>query len=97
MLAKVKTALRISHSALDDELEDLILGARQDLKLSGVSNEKADAETDIDPLIIRAVVTYCKANFGLDNKDSDKYQQSYNMLKNHLTLSTEYQQVSSDV
>lgn len=34
MLDVVKKAVRISHSALDDELEDLIEASRYDLKLS---------------------------------------------------------------
>lgn len=39
MLDVVKKAVRISHSALDDELEDLIEASRYDLKLSGVSSQ----------------------------------------------------------
>jgi len=85
MLTKVKKALRISNTTFDDEIQDLIDGALSDLQLSGVVNV-----VETDSLIIRAVVTYCKANFGWDNPDSEKLQMSYEMLKQHLTLSGEY-------
>ncbi|PRT29447.1 head-tail connector protein [Bacillus thuringiensis] len=88
MLDVVKKALRISHNALDDEITDLIEAARHDLMLSGVSSTKANA--DDDPLIKRAIITYTKANFIPDVKESEKFQLSYNMLKNHLTLAGDY-------
>jgi hypothetical protein len=44
----------------------------------------------VDTLILRATILYCKANFGLDNPESEKYQAAYESLKNHLCLSTEY-------
>ena len=76
---------RIKSNSLDLEIQDLIESAKADLNISGVKN--LDEE---DPLIIQAVKTYCKANFGLDNKDSEKYQKSYDMLKQHLSLCGEY-------
>lgn len=88
MLEDVKTALRISNSAFNSEVEDLIEAAREDLKLSGVSSEKVALDTD--PLIKRAIVTYCKANFGYDNPDAIRFQDSYVMLKQHLSLAGDY-------
>lgn len=85
MLEKVRKSLRITHSHLDDEIQDLIAGALSDLQLSGVVKLE-----ETDALILRAVVLYCKANFGLDNIDSDKYQASYNSLKAHLCLAGDY-------
>ncbi|PGN26273.1 head-tail connector protein [Bacillus thuringiensis] len=88
MLDVVKKALRISHNALDDEITDLIEAARHDLMLSGVSATKANV--DADPLIKRAIITYTKANFIPDTKESERFQLSYNILKNHLTLAGDY-------
>ncbi|MGL5085316.1 MAG: head-tail connector protein [Clostridium sp.] len=85
MLDKVKQSLRIKSNSLDTEVTDLIESAKLDLKISGVV--KINEE---DPLIQQAIKTYCKANFGLDNKDSEKYQKSYDMLKQHLSLCGEY-------
>ncbi|PGQ56098.1 DNA-packaging protein [Bacillus thuringiensis] len=88
MLDVVKKAVRVSHDALDDELEDLIEASRYDLKLSGVSHLKAN--DDNDPLIKRAIITYVKANFISDAREAERFLASYNMLKNHLTLAGDY-------
>ena len=84
----VRQALRISHHAFDDEIEDLIQAARADLNLIGIPESKTDDESDA--LIRRAVIVYVKAEFGLDNGDSEKYHESYEALKRHLALSDTY-------
>lgn len=94
MLDGVKLALRVTTNEFDTEIQELIDAAVADLALAGVSPEKAQDMTD--PLIKRAVITYCKAHFGYDNPDADRLQKSYDMLKMHLTLSTEYTGVVSD-
>ncbi|SHF16424.1 head-tail connector protein [Caloramator proteoclasticus] len=87
LLDKIKIALRIDGNDLDEEILDLIYAAKADLKLSGVLETKI---VDTDPLIIRAITTYCKANSSSDNNEAERYQKSYEMIKNHLTLSQEY-------
>jgi len=87
LLDDAKLALRISSSAFDSEISDLIDAAKADLQLSGVDETKL---IDTDPLIKRAVMTYVKANFGFDNPDADRLCAAYDMLKAHLTLSVEY-------
>jgi len=89
LLDDVKLALRISSSAFDVEVQDLIDAAKSDLKLSGVISEKVDA-AEPDPLIKRAIIVYCKAHFGYDNPEADRFQRSYDLLKMHLALSVEY-------
>lgn len=88
LIDDVKLALRITNSTFDREVEDLINAARRDLVLSGVLQTKANDEND--PLIKRAITVYCKAHFGYDNPEAERFQQSYDMLKAHLTLSQEY-------
>lgn len=88
LLDDIKVAMRITTDMFDGELYDLIAAAKSDLKLSGVNSTKA--EDDTDPLIKRAIITYAKANFGYDNPEAERFQQSYDMLKAHLTLSQEY-------
>lgn len=85
MLEKVKLSLRIKNNKLDVEIIDLIEAAKIDLSISGVKNIKED-----DPIINRAIIIYCKANFGLDNKESEKYQKSYDLLKQSLKLCGDY-------
>lgn len=93
MLEDVKKALRISHNALDDEISDLIQEARADLILSGVSSVMTNEESNVDPLIKRAIKTYAKASFEEDINKSQKYQRSYDLLKQHLSLSADYQKL----
>ena len=60
LLDDIKTTLRVSHNALDNDISDLIEEARHDLMLSGVSSKKAN--DDIDPLIKRAIKHIVKQN-----------------------------------
>lgn len=85
MLERIKFALRIKNNKLNDEITDLIDACKIDLSVSGV--KKID---ETDALIQQAIKLYCKANFGLDNKDSEKYQKSYDMLKISLALCGDY-------
>lgn len=88
MLEAVKTSLRVNGMDLDEEIQDLIEAAETDLVLSGVKIEKID---ETDPLIKRAVIIYCKAHFGYEDvKMSERFEQAYISLKQHLTLSQEY-------
>lgn len=87
MLNDVKLALRISNTAYDTEIDDLIAEVRADLKLCGLLENKI---VDTDILIKRAIVTYCKANFGLNNPDSERLQKSYEAIRNHLSMSLDY-------
>lgn len=89
ILDDIKTALRIATATTDfnGEIQDLIDGAEADLQLAGIAAEKV---VTTDPLIKRAVVAYCKANFGYDNPDADRLQNIYQSLKMHLSLSVDY-------
>lgn len=88
MLEAVKTSLRVNGMDLDEEIQDLIEAAETDLVLSGVMKERI---VETDPLIKRAVIIYCKAHFGYEDvKISERFEQAYINLKQHLTLSQEY-------
>lgn len=84
LLAKVKVALRIVTNDFDGELTDLISAALLDMNLAGVS------ETELtDALIIRAVITYCKMNFG-EPDQYDRLKKSYDEQKAQLGMATGY-------
>ena len=87
-LTSIRQYMRITSTAFDPELKDLINAARADLVLGGVLEEKANDESD--PLIKKAVTTYVKAEFGLDNEDADRLRASYKEQRNGLTLSDSY-------
>lgn len=84
MLEKVKRALRITTCAYDEELEDLIEAARQDLKIAGVI-----VPDILDPILQKAVITYCKMSFGLP-EEYDRLKASYDEQKAQLSNSTGY-------
>jgi len=84
MLEKVRRALRITTDALDEELLDLIEAAHADLGIAGVTEAARD-----DPLIIRAVITYCRMHFG-SPPDFDRLKAAYDEQKAQLTMATGY-------
>ena len=45
---------------------------------------------DGDALIERAVITYCKAHFGYDNPEAERFEESYIKMKQHLMLYGDY-------
>lgn len=84
MLDKVKTALRIKSDAFDGELVDLIVAAKTDLGIAGVV-----LPSSMDPIITRAIITYCKMSFGLP-EDYDQLKRSYDEQKAQLSNATGY-------
>lgn len=83
-LGKVKMALRISTTAYDDELTDLMASAQQDLGVAGVVIPE-----ELDALVTRAIITYCKVHFGLPD-DADRLKRSYDEQKAQLVTCTGY-------
>lgn len=85
LLDKVKVAVRRTDTAaFDGELTGLIAACLVDLGIAGV-----DATNTDDPLIVRAVCTYCKVNFG----ETDEYEHlkaSYDEQKATLQMSSNY-------
>ena len=84
MLDKVRLALRITSTAYDEDLQGLIDAGLADLGLAGVLSEKVT-----DPLIQRAVITYCRCNFG-SPEDYDRLKKSYDEQKAQLQMATGY-------
>ncbi len=83
-LAAVKMALRVSTTAFDNEISGLIDAALLDMGIAGVTN---DDETDA--LVLRAVVTYCRLNFGQPD-DYNRLKASYDEQKAQLGMATGY-------
>ena len=84
MLEQVKLALRISTTAYDSELTYLIEAARLDLGIAG-----AVLPDELDALVQRAIITYCKMSFGLP-EDYDRLKKSYDEQKAQLSTATGY-------
>lgn len=84
MLEKVKMALRITTTAYDAELTDLIESARLDMSIAGVV-----LPPTIDALVTKAIITYCKMSFGIP-EDYDRLKASYDEQKAQLATATGY-------
>ena len=85
MLEKVKLALAITVNDFDSEIEDLIQAALYDLSSNGVMA----LELTMDPLIVQAVKTYCRAHFH-SPADYDRLLAAYEEMKGHLMHTTGY-------
>ena len=83
-LDKVKMGLRISTTAYDEELTDLIAAAQTDLGIAGVV-----VPSTLDEIVTRAITTYCKMSFGLP-EDYDRLKRSYDEQKAQLVTATGY-------
>lgn len=84
MLDLVKIALRITSTAYDTELTELIKAAQQDLGITDI------AVIDInDALTARAIITYCKMHFG-DPENYDRFKASYDEQKAQMSMSSQY-------
>lgn len=84
ILNSIKLALRITTDAFNAELTDLYNAALLDLGIAGVTNDDIN-----DPLILRAVITYCKLHFGQPD-DYDRLKRSYDEQKAQLATATGY-------
>ena len=88
MLEKVKLALRITTTAFDSELNDLIAAAKVDLGIAGVL-VPATTDSSLDVIIQKAIITYCKLNFG-EPDEYDRLKASYDEQKAQLSMATGY-------
>lgn len=92
LLDEVKLSLRITTDAFNEEINNLIEAAKKDLYNAGVNippNEPTDA------LIKVAIKTYCKINFG-ENDKAPELQKAYNSLVTKLQVAEGYKRGGSN-
>lgn len=85
-LNKIKLSMRITTDVFDDEISDLMNAALADLGIAGADGEGVNIT---DPLVLRAVTTYCQMHFGLPD-DYDRLKASYDEQKAQLSMATGY-------
>lgn len=84
LLNKAKLAARITTSAFDSEITDLLNASLLDMGVAGVIlPEEADA------LVTQAAITYVKMNFG-EPDEYDRLKRSYDEQKAQLATCTGY-------
>ena len=91
LMRKARGFLRITEendTVINSEITSLINGCRKDLIRNGITSAKANNEED--SLIVSAIFLYLKAEFGLDNKNYERYRNSYETLRTELALTDEY-------
>lgn len=84
ILTATKMALRVTTDAFDSEITDLINAAVLDIGLAGVTNDDIS-----DPLVLRAVETYCRLHFG-EPDNYDRLKASYDEQKAQMSMATGY-------
>ena len=96
LLSKVKTKLRISHPALDDDIADTISACLKDLEVCGVQAPVPDDPQEPDPLILNAVKLYCRAEYTDDTDKAADYMARYDALKSCLMMAGDYREATGD-
>lgn len=93
LLDKVKVACRVTTTAYDEELTDLITAALDDMDITDINSWQLEGQDDLQPLIQKAVITYCKMNFGFTSLTEDQYDRlksSYDEQKSQLLMNSNY-------
>ena len=81
MLATTKLALRVTTTAFDNQITQLINAALMDLGVAGVE------VGSLDVLIQQACITYVRLHFGTPD-DYDRLKRSYDEQKAQLSMNT---------
>lgn len=89
LLDDVKQACRVTSTAYNTELTDLIQAALADM---GITDIRADVLTETPPPLVKmAVKTYCRMHFGeVEDGERDRLEASYNEQKSQLLMSSLY-------
>jgi hypothetical protein len=88
MLDEIKQSLRLSNTDFDTEIGGLIDEARADMIEAGIPSTFVNDPADL--LIKRAIRTYCRAEFGLNNPNAEALKASDRSLVVHLMTSADY-------
>lgn len=96
ILNDIKIALRVNSATTDTEINDLIESARFEMKNLEIDIDKVNESGEMDPLIKRAITFYCKGHYGYDNAEAERFVKSYQNLRDHLSLSSDYKVVTTE-
>ena len=90
ILDACRAALRIPDfvNDYDEEISDVIEAARAELVAGGVSEAKAN--DDSDGRVRLAIKVYVKANFGMDNPDAERFMRSFDAMLTSMSGDSSY-------
>jgi len=93
LLDDIRKSLRVTTDALDSEIEMNIGAALYDMERAGVNPAllTVDEETGNleNALVKKAVTVLCKADFGYDVNEADRFEASYDRILNALLNSSQ--------
>lgn len=85
IVEKIKTDLRITHTALDGDISDTVDACMEDLYIVGIQvTEPPDAA------ILAAIKLYCRAAYTDDTGKAEAYMARYNAMKATLMMAKGY-------
>ena len=84
-VTKIKTALRISHNVLDDDIAADIAAWLADLKVCGIIDPQ-----ETDPLIYNAIKLWCRSLYTDDPAKAAEWLRRYEGLKACLMMAEGY-------
>lgn len=79
LLDDVRKSLRVVSDMTDDEIQMWVDAAIADMLRCGVKSELVD-EKAMSPLAKSAVTCFVKAQYGYDNAEAPRFQESYRMM-----------------
>lgn len=89
LLDEMKPILRVTSDAFDSEIELLIRSAVADMRRVGIVESYLEPEdNNYPPLVKSAIACYCKARFGYDNDEADRFDASYRQIVTDLLNSS---------
>lgn len=94
LVLKIKNNIRIKHNKLDEDIEDTIKAALEDLNVCGITAPPMDDPQEIDPLILNAVKLFCKVEYTDDPSKAAVYQQRYDSMKSCLMMAGKYREAT---
>lgn len=83
LIDDIRKSLRLTTDALDSEVQMLADSALYDMERVGVDPDllSVDDEGSLEnPFVKNAVTCYCKAHFGYDNAEADRFDESYRRI-----------------
>lgn len=91
LLDDVKAVCRVTSSAYDTEIADLILAAFADIGITDVKASMLVESDSLNPLVKRAVLTFCRMNFGeVEDGFYDRLKASYDEQKSQMLMSSTF-------
>ena len=85
ILTKIKLALRVSHTKLDEDIQADIDACLADLELCGVVYAPMN-----DPLVLNAIKLWCRSLYTDDPAKGAEYLRRYESLKASLMMADGY-------